>query len=163
MKKTSIYNSKPKYAIWLLISLIFIGIGVMLLTSKRTFDVAIALGNIFIFGFFFSFFFRGFMSRKEKLIIDEQGIIDQVNPVSVGFIPWKEITEVSTVRKVILQRLLVVKVKHPNKILDDAKGSRREKSLRMFNQKYGTPVVIPIHMLNMKTDKIKQLIQERLH
>ncbi|HEY6241680.1 MAG TPA: STM3941 family protein, partial [Burkholderiales bacterium] len=91
-------------------------------------------------------------SRKPALIIDEKGITDNASGMSVGFVPWDDITGtgIAVFRK---RRFLGISVRNPEEYL--AKAGRLKRMLMKANQRaLGCVINIPQATLPVSIENI---------
>lgn len=86
----------PEYGVMgaLARSLDGVGLGGLALFADR----AIALFAVLFFGACFVISLKGIGSKDPVLIVDEQGITDRSTASSPGFIPWKDIKNISSLK-----------------------------------------------------------------
>jgi len=86
-----IRSSRLKHAGVLVVGLCFVMIGVLVLLKRGNVGMAGVVGwlNILLFGAGSLFYARKFFDSSPRLVIDDQGILDQT--LGVGVIPWSEI------------------------------------------------------------------------
>lgn len=119
---------------------------------------SVAILGIVFFGALSVFNLRKFFDRRPGIVLSEAGLQDNSTGVSVGFIPWSDITGVDTYRT-FNQRTLVVKVSDPQKYLGG--GNALTRYLRKSNLKLcGSPVTITSTVLNIGYDDLMAEIQD---
>lgn len=89
------------------------------------------------------------IDKKPGLIIDNQGIIDNMGFSEIGIISWNDITHAKVVKH-NLSEYLLIGIKNNEKIINRLSGVKKtivNKQIEIF----GTPIVISIN--NLKIDK----------
>lgn len=113
--------------------------------------------GILFFGALAIFNLRKVLDRRPGIVLNEDGLLDNSTGVSVGFVPWSEITGVDTY-KTFNQRTLVVRVSDPRKYLGG--GNAIIRYLRRSNLKLcGSPVTITPTALKIRYDDLMTEIQ----
>jgi hypothetical protein len=111
--------------------------------------IIILVGAIpFLIWFFWSNL-KKIIDKKPGLIIDNQGIIDNMGFSEIGIISWNDITHAKVVKHKLSEYLLIG-IKNNEKIINRLSGVKKtivSKQLEIF----GTPIVISIN--NLKIDK----------
>jgi hypothetical protein len=101
-----------------------------------------------------------FVDKKVGLIINEEGIIDQSSGISLGLIPWSDITKIKSAQ-VMSTRFLLIHVRNPEQYL--AKSGGLKKRMLMANMKmYGTPLAISSNSLKCNFAELEKLIRSGL-
>ena len=118
-----------------------------------------ALG-IALFGALSLINLRKYFDRRPGVVLSEAGLLDNSTSVSVGFVPWSDITGVDTYRT-FNQRTLVVRVSDPQKYLGG--GNALARYLRKSNLRLcGSPVTITSTVLKIGYDDLMAEIQDYL-
>lgn len=153
--------SKAKLSLLLAISVVFVLLSAWLVVYSEA-DVlrksVFALGIVF-FGLGICVFVKKILGKKECLIIDQNGVTDNVTKPQVGTIKWEDIEAVE-IEKLINNKMLLIFVKNPEEYLDKIEFSKRQ-GLNNNYSLVGTPFVIPSSILSMKLEDIRDLINER--
>jgi hypothetical protein len=99
--------------------------------------------------------------KSVGLIIDEKGIIDNINSSSIGLIKWADIIEIRT-KQVMSTKFLLIFTKDPKGILEKVSGMKRK--LMAGNMKmYGTPLSITSKTLKYNFGDLEKLLKDRLN
>ena len=99
--------------------------------------------------------------KSVGLTVDDDGVIDNTNAVSVGRIKWSDITEIKS-KHIMSAKYLLIFIKDPNEVLEKVKGIKRK--LMTVNMKtYGTPLSITSTTLKYNFNDLEKLLQARLH
>lgn len=91
------------------------------------------------------------------LSISQVGIDDQSSSINFGLIKWQEILGVTT-HSTVSSKLLIVKVKKPNKYIEGAKNSAIKRLLNQNLTIYKTPVVINVNVLSTNLAELMEQI-----
>ena len=153
-------------------SLFFVAVNIWLLTldaasiaelqwfDSPTLVYAIGVLGLLLFGGLAVFNIRKLVNRRPGVVLSEAGLLDQSTGVSVGFIPWSDITGVDTYKS-FNQRTLVVRVSDPQKYLTG--GNALARYLRRSTMKLcGSPVTITSAVLKIRYDDLMAEIQTYL-
>ena len=125
--------------------------------SQKMIFIAGIAGLIF-FGLGIIMLFIKLFDKNPGLIIDEEGIIDNTNSGSVGFIKWSDITEVTT-KKIASTELILLQVKNPEEYI--SKANRLKKlSLKQNINNYGTPITLTSVVLQCSFNELEEIILE---
>lgn len=161
---TEIPLSKGKLLLMLLGCIAFVVISVWMFNSAETqeeYAPALLKG---VGGIGFAFFgvigvlmVKKLFDKKPGLTINDKGIIENTNGISIQMVEWKDITNIEGI-KVSGQKLIVVKVKKPEKYVDKASNNAQKRLLRLNVKQYGTPIFITPNSLQMDFDKLLELL-----
>lgn len=83
--------------------------------------------------------------KKAGLIIDENGITDNTNNLSIGLIEWKDIVVVGNYQIMNTSQVLLF-TNVPDKYINKAKSSK-QRLMRMNQKTTGTPLILNATML----------------
>jgi len=170
--KREITTSKTKLLKLLLTSLTFIGIGIWMiivpttdsffsLFNNRIIVLTIGLLNILFFGLCaFVFFLQliGYKYNKKGIIINQNGIIDNSNVNSIGFIPWTDIKEVK-INSVLGKQILTIIVYNPYDYINRQSYLNKRKGMEADLKCTGSPINISTGTLNTNTKKLYKKIE----
>ncbi len=95
------------------------------------------------------------------LTIDDNGIIDNTNALSIGLIKWADITEIRT-EQVMSTKFLLIFTKDPNEILKKV-GGMKSKLMAGNMKMYGTPFSITSTTLKYNFNELEKLLKDRLN
>jgi len=174
MERTEITLSKWKLVKLLFYSSLFIVAGLwMLLRQPETGNPVfnnfwlknIAAGGGVLLGI------GGMLSGIKKLsdtkpgvIIDETGLTDNSGMLSVGFIPWADVTAVA--ERVVKssfaskEQFITLYLRNPDAYINKQKNGLKRRMMNM-NYKYaGSPVSISSNTLKIKFDPLFRMVQE---
>lgn len=162
--------SKVKIIFLLLGAAFFIAIGVWFLTlntheieASRKFNnpmLFCVLGIVLIlfFGLVSLFGLKKLFDKSPGLVINYEGILDNSSGVSVGVIPWLEVSGIGEYQ-VQKQKFISVLLYDPNKYVN--KGSFLKRMANRANKKMcGTPINISTNSLKICYEELLEVIQE---
>ena len=103
---------------------------------------------IILFGYFGFLNIKKLFDTKHGLIFNNTGIVDNTSAVSVGFIPWTDISGADTL-EFKKQKMLVVHVKNPARYASQRNIIQRL-IIKANHKFYGSPIIIA--STTLKTD-----------
>jgi hypothetical protein len=98
--------------------------------------------------------------KTPGLIINEQGIIDESNIASVGFVPWSDIIDIKEAANEFKHKLIVVMVRNPDVYIH--KSSKMIATRQMQFHQFGSPILINTHSLECDAQELVMLLKERV-
>jgi hypothetical protein len=102
------------------------------------------------------------LNNKPGLIIDEEGLTENMSVFSFGLIPWSDITEIyeSSVQASIAskQKFITIVVKDPGKYVSRETNSIKKKLLSLNEKNYGSPIHISTNTLKIDHDELLLLL-----
>lgn len=167
MNRIEITLSKTKVLLGIAASILFVALGVFLLTKRATEQPVLNPLLMLITGILCILFFgttailgvRKLMERRIALIIDDTGIFENSHSNSAGWIPWTEITGIR-IGQVASTRFILIDVVNPEPYLNKVSGFKR-KMLEANINLYNTPIAITSTTLNANFDELVQQLNER--
>lgn len=169
MSKTEISTSKTKLFLMLLGCICFIILGYFLFTNPegfishryRNFGVIKIVGLIAMLFSSTVFFYipKKLLDKKPGLIIDDKGIHDNSSSISAGFVAWKEINSIKSI-KVKYTEFLLIYVDNPKKHINGF-NKIKQIMLSINNRIYGTPISISSIGLKINFKNLEELIAEK--
>lgn len=122
------------------------------IASQRRFNSpwlvhSIGMMSIVFFGLCGVFGVKKMFDKKPGLILSASGIVDNSSGVSAGFIPWSEIVGFD-IFEVQRQKMLIVKVTHPERYIEVG-GSMRRTFNRVNFKMCGSPIAITPNSLQI--------------
>lgn len=117
--------------------------------------------SVAFFGTCGIFIGRKLFDRKIGLTIDEKGITDNTNTISIGLIEWDDITGIDKV-EIARTKILIIKTDKPNKYIERAKNEIYKRAMKINNKTYGSPISIISGSLKMNFSELENLIQSEL-
>lgn len=160
MESTEIPFSKPKILLLFLGCAFFFAILMILLVQDDIglFRFFFVPPSAWFFGFIAWFAFCKLVEKQPALLIDEDGIVDNSNALSIGRIEWGQIKSFSVNWKF---RSLVVEVKDPEYFIQLQKNPLK-KIVMKLNWKWDrSPIHINDQLLSMKMEDVLQEIKSR--
>lgn len=171
MDKVIILLSKRKNILTLTGAGLFVGIGCWMTIKPENFVSAIFRNTAIIrivgvagfafFGLCLIFIARKLFDKKPGLIIDQYGITNNTNVISMGLIEWGDIIDVRSVQ-VMSTRFLVVYTNNPEKYLARVKNKILKCFMKMNYKTYGSPISITSNSLKVKYNDLEHLIRSEL-
>ncbi|SNR17209.1 STM3941 family protein [Tenacibaculum jejuense] len=173
-EKIEIPLSKTKLFLSVLGAILFVIAGVWLFFNTQLFYnfpfkifripiviKIISVIDILFFGAIGLYALRKLKDKKPGLTIDAEGIFDNSNAASVGFIAWKDITYI-TVKKIMPTKIIIIDVVNPEEYLYKAKNKTTKKLLRSNMKMNGTPISISSNSLKIDFKELEKLLQTGL-
>ncbi len=164
--------SKSKLILALFGSLVFVALGCWFLISppKNNFLVigftiifrVVGFISILFFGFCSVFIFIKIFDKKSGLIISSNGIIDHSNYLSVGFIPWTDISDIQ-IRKFSSQNFLLFFLNNQVSYITKIKNPLKRILLNANMKLYRTPICISSNSLNTNFNVLCNLLFEKMN
>lgn len=164
-------KSKRKLVLLVLVSIVFVVLGIRIISSSHRVDNS----------FFDSIYFRGTIGvlsigffgvagaillyrlgdKRAGLIIDETGIIDNSSAVAAGHIPWRDMEAIKETN-VWTEKFITVILKNPAHYVNNAQNKWKRKILQSNYKRNGSPVNISANGLSITHSELKALLQEKL-
>lgn len=162
--------SKSKLVKLIVVSLVFIIIGIWLITKPPTIGNPI-LGNstlifivgassILMFGTMLIFLIKKIFDKKPGLIISDNGMLDNMSLFSAGYIPWSDVIEIKEIL-IKKQKMMNVVVKDPQDYIKKQKNGLTKKFLQMNYDASGMVIGISDVSLQCSYSELKDLLNER--
>ena len=159
--------NKSRYFIAIIISIIFITIASIGLSSPRTYSTfGLSERSIVVYGgtilviFIFLLIFIIYKMGKHKfgLIINNDGIQDNLAGVNYGLIKWEDI-EGFGFKTHVMNKFIVVFLKDEDELYIKVKGFKKT-NLKFNKDTFGSPLVIGTTMLKIKYADLELLIKK---
>jgi len=129
--------------------------------NRPAFEIlAAGYASIIFFGACAIFAAYKIFDNKSGLIIDKDGITDNSSGVSVGFIPWGDITHLD-IKQVYRQKFILVFVNDAQKYINKQSFFKNKAILGNYKF-YGTPVTITSNGLKCNFDDLYNLLSTKL-
>jgi len=163
--------SKRKLVLMFIGSLIFVAAGFWFIKAPETFTqtifkpsptliTIIGYASIIFFGTCAVFIFRKLFDTKAGIIIDNEGIHDNSSGLSAGFIPWNDISNISTI-EVSRQKLIMIEVSNPDDYINRQTNFIAKKASAINHKMYGSPISISAGSLKYKFDDLYYTLRKR--
>ncbi|WP_121246587.1 STM3941 family protein [Mucilaginibacter phyllosphaerae] len=162
--------SKGKLIILFVGSLLFVAAGFWFIKQPETITQTVAMPPAILIlagytslGFFGScaiFIFKKFFDTKAGIIINRNGIYDNSSGVSAGFIPWGDISNISTM-EISKQKLIMIEVINPEVYINRQTNFIAKKASAINHKMYGSPINISANSLQYKFDDLYYTLRER--
>ena len=163
--------SKAKLALMLIGSLIFVALGIIYVNDPQTFIspvnkskeliFVVGIACVLFFGLASFYLFKKLFDNRPGLIISNEGIFDNSSATPVGLIRWNDIIKTDMI-KIHGQRILLIKVKNPDKYIKKQESKRTRNVLKANQNFYGTPIAITANGLKIAFEQLQKLIIENL-
>lgn len=170
ISRVEIQISKSKLAFLFLGSIGFVVAGLFFVISPKTFLTTFirstsiifvaGLASVLFFSFTGFYISKKLFDKKPGLIISSEGITDNSGGLSIGFIPWHDITEVSETI-VANQKFICLSLKNFELYLNKQPNRMKRWLMKMNYKHFDTGVGISSNGLDCKYEALKQLIHER--
>lgn len=171
MQPITISLSKKKLVKSLIGSIVFVIIGIWMLTtqpetSNPIFNDALikngaAILCVVFFGAMIFLFIGKLRDNKYGLTIDEKGFHDNSSATSVGTVLWEDIEGFMQI-EVVRQKMIVVYVNNPDVYIErETKGWVKRTRKHNLSQ-YGSPIIISAHALNCSVQDLKKMLEKGL-
>ncbi|MGG9963576.1 STM3941 family protein [Ferruginibacter sp. SUN106] len=167
MEEILIPFSKKKLRLILCVALAFVAAGIFCTTLQDSlyfsdFNLTVTYKQL---GYFFISFFSiaaiilvyKMWDKSPKLIIDKLGITDKTGNTEIF---WRDITKLS-VFTTHGQRMLMIHVTNPQEYIDRQTKTINRKSMWVNYKMHGTPLSINTNTLDISTDELIKIINER--
>lgn len=130
-------------------------------SSSSIFIKLLGIISILFFGTCGFFIAKKLFDTTVGLRIDDKGITDNSNAVSVGLIEWDDITGIQSL-EIASSKMLLIKIKNPEKYINRATNLLSKKAMKANNSMYGSPISIISNSLKIKFSKLEELILSEL-
>jgi hypothetical protein len=170
MTEIKIPLSKTKIVLLLIAALAFVFAGAWgiidpeKITSIRysdNFIFIIGIVSVLFFGLAAVFITLKMFSGKPGLILNDSGIIDNLNATSVGLIEWRNITGMGRL-EIASSKILVIETSNPEKYIQRSKNIISKKAMKANYKMYGSPLSIISNSLKIKFSELERLIGEQI-
>jgi hypothetical protein len=158
--------SKDKLMLLFAGSLLFVILGLWFIKEPETFRKGVALiitigyAAVIFFGICAIFIFRKLFDTKAGIIIDNKGIHDNSSGVSAGFIPWGDITNISTI-EISRQKLIMIEVSNPDDYIERQTNFIAKKAVAINHKMYGSPISLNAGALKYSFDDLYYTLRKR--
>ena len=160
-------NSR-KLLLFLVGSILFVVGGIFFIIEPENFThshriyspetiVFIGISSILFFGLIGILIIQKIIKNKPALTINTQGIIDQSNASSIGFIKWEDIKKISNSDKFIS-----IKLKDPNHYISQIKNPFLKQLVKANYRFSGSLVNITKTSLKTDPNEVIKILQEKL-
>jgi len=165
-----IYLSKAKILFLILLSIIFIALGVWFLFldvqsiegSRRFNSPALIYGigiiTIVFFGLCALVGVKKLFDKSPGIILSSEGILDNSSGVSAGIIPWSDVVDIGQYQ-IHKQKFVLIHVRDPEKYANT--GNALKRMANRANMKMcGTPINISANSLKIGYGELVKIIQK---
>ncbi|REG84614.1 STM3941 family protein [Winogradskyella sediminis] len=181
MNEIRITLSKTKLVLMLIGCIAFIFGGVYMIIEpykpdnnrySEDFLLFIGLASVIFFGLGLFFILKKIFSTKIGLIINELGIIDNSNAISLGLIEWNDISGISIIQPqvpvfnlgttVSTKKMIILKTDNPEKFIERLRNPILKETLIYNNKIYGSSLTIISSGLNIKFSELENTVKEQM-
>lgn len=164
--------SKNKILLIFLGSLMFVALGIWFLNDPEKlanssyrpksaeFIQIIGIVAVVFFGVCGLFAFKKLFDKKDGLIINQDGIIDNASGTSIGLVKWTDITGIE-ITQVHSQKFIMIEVSNPQYYINLQKNRIGKMAMKANYNKYGTPISISANSLKTDFTALKKLIEKQ--
>jgi hypothetical protein len=166
--------SKRKMTLLLIGALAFVAIGLLFMisppevnhTNRRAalfnpvFLLFIGSASVLFFGFCAVFFSIKLFDKKQGLIINQKGIIDNSSGLSVGLVLWSDIQKIEIIT-VNNQKFIMFILKKPQDYLNKITNQLKRKGMEINLKLYGAPISISANFLQTNAKDLYELLIEK--
>jgi len=168
-QQTVIPFNKKKLVKFLILSFVFVAIGIWMLLSNHNSSNgllsnpvvrrAVAVLGILFFGAAAIIFIRRLASKKPAVIINDNGFIENASMFNWGLVSWGDITGF---RKLQVGRtwFIIVMLVNPVDFINRQTGIKR-KLVTINGRQYGSPVSIAANGLSITIDELLLTLEEK--
>lgn len=115
--------------------------------------------TLLYFGFIFLLSLKLFF-RKVALVIADKGIFDNSNSLSAGFIPWNQVVDICQIQEGAVF-MIKISLVDSNFIINKEGNFMKKYLLKKQDNKFGSPVIIPMVALNSYVDTLEKQLKEK--
>lgn len=169
--KIEIELSKKKLILLLIAGVVFVIVGYLGAVKPEDFVSPIfrspeiirisGIAGVCFFGVGIIFIVWKLFDNKPGLIIDDVGITDNSNAMSMGLIEWKDINRIEK-KQVMSTKFLILHTNNPEKYIRRAKNFISRRAVEMNVKTYGSPLSITSNSLKINFEDLETLITREL-
>ncbi len=179
-KIIEIQLSKTKLILSFLGAIVFVGLGIWLITTEppeslrisifsiinftitntKLFFICIGLLSILFFGSCAFFILKKLRDNSPGLIITEEGVTYSPSATSVDFIPWEDVIAIEEI-KISHQKFINLVLKDPQAYIDKQKSAFKRKTMKMNYNMCGTLVSISAISLKCSYKELKAMLEQK--
>ncbi|MET3978941.1 hypothetical protein ABIB62_001510 [Mucilaginibacter sp. UYP25] len=158
--------NKLKITALLIGALLFVAAGIWLVKNPGIFHKSLLLITIVgytaivFFGVCALFIANKMFDAGPGFVIDNNGIVDNSSPFSVGFIPWVDVVSLSVI-EIGSQKFMVVKVEDAEGYIKRQSNVLGRRAARMNYRMYGSPINISTSTLRISFEDLYEQVNER--
>lgn len=112
---------------------------------------------VIFFGFAATILFIRLFTKNQGLLINEKGIIDNSSFAGLGFIPWKDVKDIKTI-KVNSGNFIIVLLNNPSYYINSTTHYLKRRLLKNNFNYYETPILISANSLKINHKKLYELL-----
>ncbi|TXE14915.1 hypothetical protein ES692_17615 [Psychroserpens burtonensis] len=115
---------------------------------------------VIFFGICGMFAFKKLFDKKNGLVINDKGIIDNSSGTSVGLIKWSDIIGIG-IAQVHSQKFIMLEVSNPEYYIGLKKNKIGKMAMRANYDKYGSPISISANSLKTNFTELQSMIEKK--
>ena len=144
----------------LLIAVLFVLAGVVLTTGPLV-ALTVGLLTILFFGPVALYQLAMLMRGRPRVVVDDAGLTDHASPAGIGLLGWDRIRGARVEQLDERSHLVVVEVGDPDGLVRGS-GALLRRTRRSSQERFGSPVVIPVRGLGVHPEALCLAIRERI-
>jgi flagellar biogenesis protein FliO len=162
--------NKSRLALMVIGAIAFVMVSLWLIVYRPTignpvFDNLIvkyplAIISVLFFGLLMIYLVKKLTDKRPGITIENNGVFDNTSGVSVGLVPWTDITHISMI-KVMNQQFVVISVSNPDHYINKQTNFLKKKGVQYNYSRYGSPVCITMSSLKCKPDQLLFMLLEK--
>ncbi|MDN5914468.1 MAG: hypothetical protein L0I76_05065 [Pseudonocardia sp.] len=98
---------------------------------------------------------------RPRVVVDDAGVTDHASPAGMGLLGWDRIRGARVEKLDERARLVVIEVADPDELVR-ASGPLLRRTRRATRDRFGSPLVIPVRGLGVRSDVLCRAIRERV-
>lgn len=171
IERIEIYSSRKKSFLLLLLSLIFVTLGILFLLHADTFAIGRIKNPLFIqvigtvgilfFGTATYITIRQLIKNKLMLVIEPAGISLNPEKPNSKVIIWKEIEAFSEI-KINSTKIIIIHINNPQYWIDREESKIQKKMMKLNLSSYGSPFNISAVSMQISHSDLMRLLNEEL-
>lgn len=144
----------------LLTGLAFVLAGIVL-TTGPVLPSMVGVLSILFFGPVALYQLVMLLGGRPRVVVDDAGVTDHASPAGIGLVGWERIRGARVEQLDERTRLVVVEVADPDELVLRS-GRLLRRTRRMTHRRFGSPVVIPVRGLGVRSDVLCRAISDRV-
>jgi hypothetical protein len=119
----------------------------------------IGIASITFFGLCGLFILKKMGDKKAAVIISNNGITDNSNAASLGFIPWADVVAIRETA-VINQKFITIDVNDPERYINSQSNLIKRKLMQVNYKQYGSLISISANALQCSHQQLKAFLED---
>lgn len=142
----------------LLTGLVFVLAGIVLTTGPLL-PALVGVLSILFFGPVALYQLVMVLGGRPRVVVDDAGVTDRASPAGIGLVGWERIRGARVEQLDERTRLVVVEVADPDELVRRS-GRLLRRTRRMTQLRFGSPVVIPVRGLGVRSDVLCRAVRD---